>query len=105
MGARPVVLKSGSQTVATPSTAVALAPARTFAHSVIIQAKLVAGDNTGNVHIGLSALDQGVAELIELIPGADMTIDVGPDAVFDLATIYVDADTASDGVTFLYVPE
>ena len=103
--AKHVTLVSLSKTVAVASTAEAIAPDNTWVRSAVIQAKKVAANNAGNIHIGLSALDQGVAELIELAPGDDLPLNPNADVVFDLGTIYVDADIAGDGITCLYVPE
>lgn len=69
---------------------------------VEIQAKKVSGDNTGNVFVGDSDLVAGSAEGIELTPGDGLTL-LGHGKLFDLADIYVDADTNGDGVVFLYI--
>ena len=92
------------QAVAVPSTAEALVGSETFAREVHLQAKKVAGDNTGNVFVGLSDLDQAAAELFELTPGQSMSIVMPPGTMVNVADIYVDADTADDGVVGWYIP-
>ena len=92
------------QAVAVPSTAEALVGSETFAREVHLQAKKVAGDNTGNVFVGLSDLDQAAAELFELTPGQSMSIVMPPGTMVDVNNIYVDADTADDGVVGWYIP-
>jgi len=94
------------KTVTTASTAVPLTTvAGTYAKAVYLQAKLVAGDNTGNVFIGLSDLDQGVAELFELVPGQEGQLIMPAGTMVDLSDIYIDADTNADGVVGWYIPD
>lgn len=90
--------------VATPSTAVALVAASTFCTRFDLQAKKVAADNAGSVFVGLSDLDQGVAELFELKPGESMSREYTAGRKFDLANLYIDADSAGDGVVGWYDP-
>ena len=92
------------QAITTPSTAEALVGSETFARAVYLQARKVAGDNTGNVFVGLSDLDQGVAELFELTPGSTCEIVMPSGTKIDLNDIYIDADTAVDGVVGWYIP-
>lgn len=89
--------------VTTASTAEKLVASTTYARYVELQAKKVAADNTGNVFIGLSDLDQGTAELFELEPGDSIRIDAPDGIKFDISTIYVDADTSADGVVGWYL--
>ncbi len=93
-----------SQFIAVASTAEALAAGGTNARMLMLQAKKVAGDNTGNVFIGLAALDQGVAEMFELTPGATFEIVMPAGTMVDLNDVYVDADNATDGVIGWYIP-
>lgn len=89
-----------SKTVTTAGTAVALSTSNTFVSGLSIQAKLVDGDNTGNVFIGDENLDMGVKEGIELEPG-----DYYEPPIYgrlNLAELYLDADTNGDGVVILY---
>lgn len=92
------------QAVAVPSTAEALVAATTYAREVHLQARKVAGDNAGNVFVGLSDLDRGVAELFELTPGQTISIVLPAELMLDLNDIYVDADNAADGVVGWYIP-
>ena len=89
--------------VTTPSTAVALVASQTFCRKVELQARKVAGDNTGALFVGLSDLDQGVAELIELAAGDSWSFEAVAGTKLDLNTIYIDADNAADGVVGWYL--
>ena len=93
-----------TQFVGTVSTAEPLASDGTFARAVYLQARKAAADNTGNVFVGLSDLDQGTAELFELEPGDTFQLEMPAGCKVDLNDIYVDADTADDGVVGWYVP-
>jgi len=93
-----------SQFIAVASTAEALVASETFARELYLQAKKAAGDNTGNVFIGLSTLDQGVAELFELAPGDTYRLPMPAGTKVDLNDIYIDADNANDGVVGWYIP-
>ena len=97
-------LINGSKAVATPSTAVPLVASSTMASYLIFTAKRAASDNTGNIFFGGSGLDQGVAEGVEMYPGDVYEWPLRPGEVVDLTDIYIDADTASDGVVFTYSP-
>ena len=96
-------LVSAIQAVAVPSTAEALIGSQTYAISLCLQARRTAGDNTGNVFIGLSNLDQGIVEYIELQPGDYYELPIPRGAKLDLNTVYVDADVATDGVVGFYM--
>ena len=96
-----VTLFGGSKAVATTGTAVPLSSTSVKVRALMIQAKKVAANNTGNVFIGDSNLDQGVAEQIELASLDAYELPIPPGAVIDLADVYVDADNSADGVTFL----
>lgn len=91
-----------SKMVTTASTAVPLLATSQGVRSLLIMAKKVAGDNTGNVFIGDSTLDQGVKEGIELAPGDFLEFPLHDTKVIDLTDVYVDADTSGDGVVFIY---
>jgi len=93
-----------TQFVAAASTAEALVASQTFAKVLHLQARKVDGDNTGNVFIGLSDLDQGAAELFELTPGATQELVMPAGDKVDLNNIYVDADNNDDGVVGWYIP-
>ena len=62
-------LTQGSKAVAAAGTAEPLVSSSTKVRWVEIQAKKVAADNTGNVFLGDSTLEQGVKEGLELSPG------------------------------------
>jgi len=90
--------------VTTASTAVPLVATSTMCTRLQLQAKKVAADNAGNVFIGLSDLDQGVAELFELVPGEPFEYKCEQGRKLDLAKVYLDADNAADGVVGWYDP-
>ena len=92
------------ETVDVVSTAQQLIVASTYARHLYLQAKKVAADNTGNVFIGLSDLDQAAAELFELIPGATYELKMPAGCKVELNNIYIDADNANDGVVGWYIP-
>ncbi|MBW2561863.1 MAG: hypothetical protein JRE40_13550 [Deltaproteobacteria bacterium] len=90
--------------VAAASTAVKLVASETFATAVYLQAKLIAGDNAGNVFIGLGELDQGVKEEFEIAPGFTWQYVCRPGTKVDLNKIFIDADNSADGVVGWYEP-
>jgi hypothetical protein len=105
------MLYSGRATVAAAGTKVALAATRTPASWIT-----VVGDvsNTGTVYIGASNVTNasGGAKtyvghpLVKPAAGAQPNFlnirEVGGTTIYDLSTIYVDADTNGDSVTFNY---
>jgi hypothetical protein len=99
-----VPLAITAKTVTTPGTAEALVGSETYVRSLTLQAKKAAGDNTGNVFIGVSGLDQGVNEMIELEPGQTFTLTAPAGTKINIATLYIDADNAGDGVVGIYIP-
>lgn len=102
MNAQPRSAVAISKAVTTPSTAVPLSSTRIYASSLFLMAKKAASDNTGNVFIGASGLDQGVDEGIELRPGDYWEPYIKDSEKIDLSTVYIDADTAADGVVGFY---
>lgn len=95
-------IRDVAKTVTVASTAEALVSSTTYARGVCLQARKVAGSNTGNVFIGISSLDQGVREMLELEPGDYWEPPGPPGSKINLADIYIDADNAADGVVGLY---
>lgn len=87
-------LRSGEKTVTTAGTAVAIASAQ-LVRSVTIVAK---DDNTGKVYIGGS--DVASTTNNGLAPGDVLELNSRGPAAIDLADIYVDADTNSEGVDY-----
>lgn len=85
--------------VATPGTAVALAPANTNVVYVLLQAKAVTGDNTGNVFIGKSGVDKTTRQIVKLAAGDVWEPEIPRGEYLDLSELYIDAATAADGVT------
>jgi len=90
--------------VAVPSTAEKLVAVATLATYMIVTAKQTAADNAGNVFLGASTLDKGVKEEVELLPGDWYERTARPGECFDISQMYIDADTAADGVAGFYVP-
>lgn len=87
-----MALTSGSKDIAAKGTAEPLSTASLGAGWVLIQAKT---DNTGVVYIGDKDVD--VDNGITLAKGERETF-----VIDDLSSVYVDAATNGDGVTFLY---
>ena len=94
----------GSKTVDASGTAEVLVASSTLASELIMMAKLVGGNNAGNVFWGDATLAAGSAEGPELAPGESFRIAAQNGEVFDLNAIYVDADTNDDGFVFMYLP-
>ena len=86
--------------VSTASTAVAIVTAGTYVSGGNLQARRTAGNNIGNIFIGLSTEDQGVLETFELEPGESLAINslIPLGGAFDLGDLYLDADNDDDGV-------
>lgn len=79
-----------------------IAAVGTFVQSVLIIAqKAGRAGNAGSVFIDSIAGND--AQLVELVPGAQIPFTAPPGKVIDLGDIYVDAVTLGDGVTFLAV--
>lgn len=94
----------GVKAVAAAGTAVALTSSPTWVSQVRIMAKKVGGDNTGNVYIGDSTVDQSSKQGIELANGESHEIYPMPGGhQVNLADIYVDAATNADGVVYVAV--
>lgn len=94
-------LVEGTKAPAAIATPEALA-ATNLVTSVLIRAGRTARvANTGSVWIGFSSTND--SQLIELVPGATITIDAPYGKYIDLASIYVDSVTLGDGVVFLAV--
>lgn len=89
--ATPDTIRNGKKTVSTPGTAVAIVSTNTPVVAVVVQA--LAG-NTGLVYIGDSSVDS--TNGMELQAGQATGI-----AIDDLSKVYVDADDADDGVSFI----
>jgi hypothetical protein len=90
--------------VAAPGTPVALLAASKVVRKLIIQAYKATGvANAGNVCVGDAAALIASKPGVILAPGASLVLDVDGYPQ-DLATIYVDAVLAADGVCFSYIP-
>ena len=89
----------------TPGTKLALSATHIRCTYVEVSAKRAAADNTGNVFIGGTGLVAGTAEQVELAPGDVWWREARSGECFDLYDIYMDADTATDGVAGYYIPQ
>lgn len=91
---------AGTKAPAATATPEAITASQTLVSSVIIRAGRTARvANTGSVWIGVSSTND--TQLIELIPGASLSLTAPPGKTIDLATIYVDSVTLTDGITYL----
>ncbi len=84
---------SGSKTVSTAGTDVALASS-TACKSVVIQAL---DSNTGVIAVGSAGVDAATSGIV-LNPGDSVEMDVS-----NLGTIYIDATVSGEGVRYTYV--
>lgn len=95
-------LSSGFKTVALIGTPEALAASSTLVQSLIIKAyKSRAAQNTGLVWIGHTSTND--AQSYPLSPGDSLAFEAPPGKKIDLNTIFLDVETAGDGVTFFTV--
>ena len=85
--------------VATPGTAVALAPDNTEVVYLLLQAKKVDGDNAGNVFLGTSGVDKTTRQIVEMASGDVWEPIIPRGRTLDLNNLYIDAANADDGVT------
>lgn len=88
----PGSVGSGKKTVTSAGTAEALAGS-TSVLSVTIRAL---GTNTGQVYVGNSGVDS--TNGFQLDSGDTVSLDID-----DLSDVYIDVDTSTEGVTYLYV--
>jgi len=97
-----LIEKSGSQTVTTAGTAVALdATSTEKVHSVTIGAFLT---NTGNIYSGPSTVDSSAVatQFHPMAAGYEMERTALPGYHLRLSDIYIDADVNGEGVNFTY---
>jgi len=89
-------IRDGRKTVTTAGTAERLVSANTPCRKVTIMAEL---DNTGYIVIGDSTVVASLSTRrgIPLSAGTSVTLDI-----YDLYSIYLDAEVSGEGVTFLY---
>jgi len=86
----PTAIISGQKNVSSAGTAEALGSA-TDIISVTIKAK---SSNTGNIYVGGSDVSSSNGLILE--PGDAVSLDIN-----DLSTVYIDADTNGEGVSYL----
>jgi hypothetical protein len=90
--AAPTGLLGGQSTISAPGTAQALGASTTIV-SITIKAKRT---NTGNIYVGDATCSSTTGLILERGATADLNI-------ADLASIYIDGDGNTDGVSFLYL--
>jgi len=91
--------------VATPDTSVPLAAAAANVRAVWMVAKRTDAANAGTVYIKDSTVDKDNKQGVALAPGDYFEIPIPAGTTIDLHTVYVDADTATDGVCGGYITE
>jgi hypothetical protein len=88
----PTIIGSGQKAVASAGTAEALAGSTSIAAVTITALRT----NTGNIYVGGSGVDSTNGDV--LVRGSGKSY-----AIADLATVFIDADTNGEGVSFSYV--
>jgi hypothetical protein len=96
-------VNSGTKSVTTAGTQVALVSSSTNISSVIIQANPA---NTGYIFVGDSTVDSSSG--VRLSAGEKLSIVIDPnhklpDALINLNTIYIDSSVDAEGVRFFYL--
>jgi len=93
-----------TKTVAVPGVAEPLVAVQTFASRFLLTAKKATGANTGNVYLGDSTVNRTSNQQTLLSAGDAIGLDSPLGTKFDLAQLYLDAATAGDGLTGMYLP-
>jgi hypothetical protein len=89
-------IRSSQKSVTTAGTAVALEGSQKLARSLLV---IPYDSNTGNIYIGASDVDSSTTK--GLTSGRAITFN-NPRGI-DLAKVFIDADTAGEGVDFYAV--
>jgi len=93
-------MEQTAKNVSSAGTAVALSSSTLQVRSAVIQAKT---GNAGNVFIGSSGVDNSGDTGTALAAGEGYTLaQGGSHDLYNLATIFVDAENSGDGVTVTY---
>lgn len=94
---------SGRATVATPGTPVRLSPTSIAIRTLIITAET---DNTNVVTVGGADVVGALATRkgVPLANGMSVTFSAHEDGIDELSDVYIDAITATEGVTYIYTP-
>ncbi len=87
----PSTLVYGRKTVTASGTEVALAASTALKHGVTVKALL---GNSNNIHVGLNGVTTSTG--FQLDAGQEIFLKVA-----NLATVYIDADTNGEGVSFI----
>ena len=97
---------AGVQAIAVPGTSEALVAAETMVRSMWVMAKRAGAANAGAVYLkqGTAPADLRTDHAIALDPGDYWEKPVPLGTKYDLANLYLDADVATDGVVFGYIP-
>lgn len=88
--------------VAVPGTAVPLSTTPLYVKKAAITATRAAAVNAGLVFIGDSEVDKDTSRQRSLNPGDEWDLPIAEGELKDLSTVYVDAETATDGVYVMY---
>jgi len=91
----------GAVAVATPGTAVQLSTTDLWVTKLAFQPGKVTGANTGNVYLGGSDVDKTSNRCIQIANSVALT-EFPTSGSLNLAELYVDADTAADGLRIYY---
>ena len=99
-----LVKKAGAlqKDVTTAATAVALSASKLIVTDAIIKAKAA---NTNDIYVGGSDVDAASGYVLDATNTVRLRELMGPaepEAVFNLADVYIDADTDGEGVSVLY---
>lgn len=96
----------GVQAVAAPGTSEALVASETMVRALWMFAKRVGGANAGVVFLkqGTGSSDLRADHTVALNPGDYWEKLIPQGTMYDLANLWIDAEVATDGVLFGYVP-
>jgi hypothetical protein len=98
-----MTLATLAKTVTTPGTAVALSATALVVRAAWVRAKKATGLNAGKVFIGTSSVDKDTDQQHDLDPDEYWWIPLPSNGTLNLATVYIDAVNAGDGVTVQYL--
>ena len=89
----------------TPGTNLTFSSSEIWIKTIWFQAKRIDGDNTGPVYVGDSNVHKTNSRQMKLNPGDYWSPPIPMDTVMDLATWFLDADNATDGIVGGYFEE
>ena len=89
----------------TPGTRLSFSSSEIWVKSFWMMSKKATGNNTGSVYIGDSTVDKDTSQQMKLNPDDYWAPPIPLDTVINLATFFLDATTAGDGVVGGYIEE